>query len=240
VFRARHLDGRTVLAGQPFHFDVHIFDLQNPAIAYFVLTFAEIAREGLGPRRGIAELGSVWQLDVSGNPATRIYDGATFLLKNSPQPIRLSLQPAREEVRRIRVKFLSPTELKTSQQLAKQPEFSILFHRIRDRVGTLRALYGFGPLEIDFKAMGVRSLAVQMTRCDIRIVDVERRSARTGQAHPLSGFIGYAEYHGDNLAEFLPYLEAAQWTGVGRQTVWGKGEVLVQELNGPDFERVLN
>ena len=25
-----------------------------------------------------------------------------------------------------------------------------------------------------------------------------------------------------------PFLKAAEWTGVGRQTVWGKGEILVQ------------
>jgi hypothetical protein len=44
--------------------------------------------------------------------------------------------------------------------------------------------------------------------------------------HPLGGFTGSAEYEGD-LAEFLPWLRAARWVGVGRQTVWGKGDVRV-------------
>jgi hypothetical protein len=65
-----------------------------------------------------------------------------------------------------------------------------------------------------------------MTRCDIRHTDVERRSSRTGQVHPIGGFIGEAEYEG-NLTEFVSYLRAARWTGVGRQTVWGKGEIAV-------------
>jgi hypothetical protein len=55
-------------------------------------------------------------------------------------------------------------------------------------------------------------------------MDIERRSSRTGQVHPIGGFVGEAEYEGD-LAEFVPYLHAARWTGVGRQTVWGKGEI---------------
>ncbi|MGB9605238.1 MAG: CRISPR system precrRNA processing endoribonuclease RAMP protein Cas6, partial [Bryobacteraceae bacterium] len=42
-------------------------------------------------------------------------------------------------------------------------------------------------------------------------------------------FTGEVEYEGD-VAEFVPYLEAAQWTGVGRQTVWGKGELAVTVL----------
>ncbi len=55
VFRAAHLDGSTVREGEAFHFDIHIFDVQNPALAYFVLSFAQLAREGLGPGRGRAE-----------------------------------------------------------------------------------------------------------------------------------------------------------------------------------------
>ena len=61
-----------------------------------------------------------------------------------------------------------------------------------------------------------------MTRCDIHHVETSRRSGRTGQIHSLGGFVGEAEYEGD-LTEFVPYLRAAQWTGVGRQTAWGKG-----------------
>ena len=47
--------------------------------------------------------------------------------------------------------------------------------------------------------------------------------------HSIGGFVGEAEYEGD-LAEFVPYLRVAKWTGVGRQTVWGKGEVEVRIL----------
>jgi hypothetical protein len=70
---------------------------------------------------------------------------------------------------------------------------------------------------------------VSTTRCDLEYVDAERVSRRTGQRHSLGGFIGVAEYEGD-LADFVPYLEAARWTGVGRQTVWGKGEIVWEEI----------
>ncbi|HML16367.1 MAG TPA: CRISPR system precrRNA processing endoribonuclease RAMP protein Cas6, partial [Bryobacteraceae bacterium] len=112
---------------------------------------------------------------------------------------------------------------------ADRPEFGTLFARIRDRVSTLRALYGDGPLEIDFKSMGERAARIRMTCCEIRRVDAERTSRATGQRHSLGGFVGKAEYEGD-LAEFLPYLEIARWTGVGRQAVWGKGEIVCEIL----------
>jgi hypothetical protein len=122
---------------------------------------------------------------------------------------------------RTRVNFLSPTELKSQQR----PEFGPLFSRLRDRISTLRALYGLGPLEIDFKAMGDRAAAIQMKFCELRHVDAERVSQ--GKRHPLGGFTGVAEYEGD-LTEFIPYLGIASYTGVGRQTVWGKGEISIE------------
>ena len=74
------------------------------------------------------------------------------------------------------------------------------------------------------KEMAERASQVKMTRCEITHVDAERVSRNTGQRHSLGGFVGFAEYEGD-LSEFLPYLEIGRYTGVGRQTVWGKGEI---------------
>jgi hypothetical protein len=134
--------------------------------------------------------------------------------------LRLPLVPRQSRVRRVRVRFLTATELKG----AAEPSFGVLFSRIRDRVSTLRALYGGGPLQIDFRGMGQRAEQVRTTRCELRRLEGERISRATGQRHPLGGWIGLAEYEGE-LEEFAPYLEAARFTGVGRQTVWGKGEI---------------
>jgi hypothetical protein len=141
------------------------------------------------------------------------YDGALGVFRPAP-------------VSKVRIEFLTPTELKSKDQIADVPEFPILFGRIRDRLSTLSALYGRGPMAIDFAALGERAEAVRLAQCDIHPVSATRRSGRTGQTHPIGGFVGSAEYEGE-LAEFLPYLEAARWTGVGRQTVWGKGEIRV-------------
>jgi hypothetical protein len=146
------------------------------------------------------------------------------LLDASGEPVSLDLSPPPQAPRNLRVDFLTPTELKQDGRIAARPEFPVLIARIRDRVSTLRALYGPGPLEVDFAGMAARAAAVRMTRCELTPVSLERRSARTGQTHPIGGWVGAAQYEGE-LAEFLPYLEAARWTGVGRQAVWGKGEI---------------
>jgi len=222
VFRAAHLDGATIEPGHPFHFDVHLFDVKEPGIVYFVLAFAELATQGLGPRRGKASLMRVDQLDSEDLPTSRVYDGQTFLATELLKPVHIDLSPGVESVSKILVRFLTPTELKHGELLATKPEFAALFGRIRDRLSTLRALYGSGPLPIDFKALAERAAEIKMPNLNLRFSEAERRSAKTGQRHPLGGFVGEAEYEGA-LGEFLPYLRAAKWIGVGRQTVWGKG-----------------
>jgi hypothetical protein len=224
VLRAMHLDGRTVRVGQPFDFDLHVFDTWDSLLPLFVNAFGSIVTEGLGPRRGRANLESVWQLSRCGEPAYRVFDGTKLFPHD---PLVLDLTGQETDVHNLRVRFQSPTELKSGSDLVTRPEFHILFARARDRVSTLRTLYGEGPLDLDFRAMGTRASTVQMIRCEIRHVDIVRRSSRTGQVHPISGFIGDAEYEGE-LTEFVPILSAAQWTGVGRQTVWGKGAIEIR------------
>ena len=196
-------------AGEQFHFALHLFDTADPPLHEICETFHRIAGEGLGPGRGRAELIS--------SPC-------------KPEPIRVSLAPLENPVSRIRIRYLTPTELKSEQILVERPEFPVVFSRVRDRIATLRALYGEGPLAIDFREMGDRAREILMPECDVRHVEGKRRSSRTGQTHPLGGFVGEAEYEG-NLAEFIPFLRAAEWTGIGRQTVWGKGQIRCEQIS---------
>lgn len=227
VFRARHLDGKTIQRGESFFFDFNVFTLDPEALAYFVLTFAALAREGLGPGRGKADLRKVCRLSVLDHTEQTLFESSTqMMMSGAVKPVSLSLLPPSSAPKRIRVEFLSPIELKHEQRIAARPEFAILFGRIRDRISTLRRLYGAGPLDIDYLGSNLRAAAVRMVQCQFRHQETERRSSHTGQTHSIGGFLGVAEYEGE-LSEFIPYLEAAGWVGVGRQAVWGKGELRI-------------
>ena len=59
---------------------------------------------------------------------------------NSAALARLASGGVAEEIQRLRIHFLTPTELKGS----REPEFGPLLARIRDRISTLRALVWTG------------------------------------------------------------------------------------------------
>jgi hypothetical protein len=224
VLRAHQLDGRSIDAGERFAFDIHWFDLNAPLLPYVIQALTRFADEGLGAGRQRAKLKRVEQLALDDEERRCVWDAAMSAAKF--EPCSVALAPDGSPVTVARVRFVTPTELKVQGTLAVRPEFAVLFARIRDRISALRAFYGPGPLEIDFGELAERASRIRLTRCELRDERAERRSSRTGQVHSLGGFTGEAEYQGD-LAEFLPYLRASRWTGVGRQTVWGKGELHV-------------
>jgi hypothetical protein len=220
VLRVAHLDGLTIQPGQSFYLDAHVFDLHEPALGYFRAALIQLADQGLGPGRGRAELERTEQLDLD--------DGAKALWDTPDPPSRVLLDPVAECPGAVTIRFQTPTELKSGGSLAARPEFPVLFSRLRDRISTLRALYGDGPLDVDFAGLGERAATIRMVRCELNWERVQRKSGRTGQVHSIGGFTGQAEYQGE-LGEYLPWLRAARWVGVGRQTVWGKGDVRVLE-----------
>ena len=204
VLRGTHLDGRTIQPGDPFHLDVHIFDTTDPSLAYFILAFTRLAHEGLGHSRGRVELESVEALDLAGKPSIPVFDAKTSSSR-STSPLVLSLLPDVLQVARLQVRFLTPTELKGNESNGDTPNFALLFARIRDRVSTLRALYGEGPLDLDFRGLAERARAVRTIRTNLRRTEVVRRSSRTGNVHGIGGFVGEMDFEG-NLEEFVPFL----------------------------------
>ena len=126
---------------------------------------------GSGP--GAAGRVAVPRQARAGEPSGRVplYQGYTPIA--AIRPVSLDLEPA-SRLPPARVEFLSPTELKPDHKISPQPEFPILFGRIpADRISTLRALDGPGPLAIDSRRMGERAAAVRMTSRD----STARRSA---------------------------------------------------------------
>ena len=74
--------------------------------------------------------------------------------------------------------------------------------------------------------MAERAETVRTVSCRLKYCDVRRPLLRFGAVHIIGGVQGTVDYEGE-LTEFLPWLQAAWWTGVGRHTVWGNGVIEV-------------
>lgn len=203
VLRVAHLDGCTLRPGYEFSFSVHVFDMD--AAEAIGRVAASVACSGLGPGRGSAEL---------------------VALEEKTEEI--SLDPLGVAPEAIRIRFLTPTQLKGWDGAGPLP-FSVLFARARDRVANLSRLYGGSAPEVDYRQLGADAAAVSTTDFRLGRVRVARQSRRTGHRYDLGGLTGTMDVRGD-LRTTLPWLQAACWTGVGKQTVWGNGAIALESI----------
>ena len=217
VFRTAHLDGRHFQPHQPFGFELNLFQLDHSAVDAIVRCFAELGTEGLGAARGEVDLHGVTFVNLDGDETQRA------------AICRLPLYSNGASASKVQVVFRTPTEMKSDNGIATVPVFSVLVARVRERVETLRRLYGGASEMSPAKDFIERAHQIQTTICDVKHTGVNRLSSKTGQRHPIGGFVGRVVYEG-NLNEFLPYLQAAALTGVGRHTAWGNGELEVTVL----------
>jgi len=204
VIRTSALNGRTYGPGEFLAIKVHVFDMHEPVLPYLECAFEQLAQEGIGAERGRVQLRNIAEEEVS---------------------IPLEAPPG-ERTQDLSLRFVTPTELKSNGHVRRDAPFKVVLARARDRIASVSALYGDGPLSMDFRGMGERASRVTTVNSTLRWESIQRTSSRTRQTHPLSGFVGEVQYRGA-VGEFIPILQAAAWTGIGRHTVWGNGEIEV-------------
>ena len=226
VLRPHTLEGRAVRRGGWVRLDLHLFEVRTPYLPYLIAALSQLAATGLGPGRGRAALRRVLAVGSPGAELT-LFESGRVAAGVSLTPLVISLEANGAVCSSAWVRFVTPTELKSDGRIVARPEFRVLVARLRDRVAALDRLYGRAQVGFDWKALEDAAGAVRIAWAGLQMEDVERRSSRTGQTHPIGGFIGPVRYEGD-VGPFLPLLKAGEWTGVGRQTVWGKGAYTVE------------
>ena len=230
VIRAANLDGYTVPPGCTFKLGINLFDLHPHAPLHLIRAFARLAEYGLGPGHGAVELIRASIVNENGECMQDLYCEGQIQKFEALARLGLTLDEIVQKVHSVRAEFLTPTELKGEGAAAgSAPSFSLLFARIRDRVSNLRLFYGEGPLEIDFAGLGSEAGKVEVREFSLRHAATQRFSMSKRQSHPIGGFMGSVTYAGE-LSKFIPYLGAARWTGVGKHTVWGNGEMIFKIL----------
>jgi CRISPR-associated endoribonuclease Cas6 len=222
-------------------------------LPYFVLSFREVERKGLGLNRALCDLEAInsdFRLAVvetfPGDRSTPPDGRATELesvYSSRDQTVRVPRVPTMdryinrrlpelrcgiEKTTNLAVRFLTPTSLRYRGRQVRAPEFHHFFKRLRDRVNSLCTAHGPGPVDVDFKALGHLSEQVKTLYADTRWVQRTRFSSRRRLRHELSGFVGKCVYDFSSLSQgayedFLPWLLAGELLHVGKYTVWGNG-----------------
>ncbi|HWP56689.1 MAG TPA: CRISPR system precrRNA processing endoribonuclease RAMP protein Cas6 [Candidatus Acidoferrales bacterium] len=216
----------TYLPGEQLSFDLVLIGKSCDYLPYFIVTFKELSQVGLGAGRTRLDLSLVESVGLNGTVAP-VYERA----KNLVQPLQQALSWETivqtlgkdwTDARRVTLRFLTPTMIKTGGVFVRRPDFGTVFKRLRDRINALSYFYCGKGLQINFKVFGEQAERIKTVSDFTRWVESARYSRRREVAHDLSGFVGDVSFEGE-LAPFLPFLRLGEYLHVGKNAVFGNG-----------------
>lgn len=206
--------------GSILDFELVLMGRAIDALPYFVHTFMELGKKGIGRERGKFE---VLRMDVvRDQDVVQIYDGTTKTLRELPA---ISPPPShQDEITSITIQLLTPLRIKSGNHLATKLTFPLFFERLAQRVELLCAFYGNGKPRPDFQALRDPASGIQVRGSHLHWYDWPRYSARQKTLMRLGGLRGSITFKGE-LGRFIPLLRMGEKVNVGQGTSFGLGRI---------------
>jgi len=204
-------------------FDLTLIGRAIDYLPYFIYTFDELGRIGIGKDKGKYQLEKV-QCRGKTKKWESIYSSKDKILKKSCGEITLEdLENKLESTDELRLVFLTPTRLKFDERLSPNPEFHILLRNLLRRISLLSYFHCGEKLNIDFKGLIERAKDIQIKRNNLSWFDWERYSNRQEIRMKMGGLVGSITFEGD-FEEFIPFLVLGEYIHVGKGTSFGLGK----------------
>ncbi len=194
-------------------------------LPYFIYTFDELGKRGIGKGKGKYNLESVGQNPKrKGQREEILYSNKDKVLKNNLNIFKLDdLGPFELKTLTLDLGFITPTRLKFDGRLSPKLEFHVLLRNLLRRISLLCYFHCGYELNLDFKGLIEKAKEVRVQKENLSWFDWERYSSRQDTKMKMGGFIGSITFEG-NFNPFLPYLFLGEQIHVGKGTSFGLGK----------------
>lgn len=231
--------------GAEINFGLTLIGRAIDYLPYFIYTFDELGKIGIGKDRGKYELKTVRSqesgvksnkaqvnnpviLAEAGTQSPIVYDSESKTLKSfSPSSLLLDYNAnfsSESRLGQITLSFLTPTRIHYDGRLALDLEFHILIRNLLRRMSLLAYFHcDQDPAEIDFKGLIDKAKEAKVVRRDLRWYDWERYSARQETRMKMGGVVGEITFEGD-IGPFMPLIQAGEVLHFGKGTGFGLGK----------------
>jgi len=234
-------DKETYRPGDELNFDLILIGKAIDYLPYFILTFEEMGRSGIGRGRGKYRLEKVLCIaNDTSQEQTVLYDARTRLLYNrcfvrnfnddvlnEAEKIRESLLLRRTDNKgnaQITLRFLTPTRIKFQNKLTSDIDFEIVMRNLLRRLSLLSEAHCGEKLDVDYRRLISEARnSVRTVSSDLHWYDWERYSQRQQARLKMGGFRGEITFQG-RLGDFLPFLVLGKYLHIGKGTAYGLGK----------------
>lgn len=191
-------------------------------LPYFIYTFDELGKLGIGKGRGKYNLKKVK------SKGRIIYDSKTKTLKTFKHDF-LSLYSILKKIdthisKQLTINFLTPTRIVYNGHLTFDLEFHILMRNLLRRLSLLSYFHcNVDTTDWDFKGIIEKAKDIKVKDKSLKWYDWERYSARQDTRMKMGGFVGEIVFEG-NIAPFMPIIKAGEVVHAGKGTGFGLGK----------------
>ena len=234
--------------GDEIHFGLTLIGRAIDYLPYFIYTFDELGKIGIGKGKAKYELREVT------NDGKTIYDSASKTLKTfNPVLVSLAVPTLEKSIsnypplanpqtipplekggqggfqsEQLTLDFLTPTRILYDSHLTLDLEFHILIRNLLRRLSLLYYFHCNGdPSDWDFKGMIEKAKDVRVKKQALKWYDWERYSTRQDTRMKMGGFVGNISFEG-NIEPFIQLIKAGEILHVGKGTAFGLGKYRIE------------
>lgn len=220
---------KTHKPGSRFEFQLILIGKAIDYLPYFIYTFCELGKIGLGKGRGRYKVLRVVKLKKDKKnwlDDACVYSHENETVKQLPHDkimISEEFNPVGKEMA-VTLHFTTPLRIKFQRDLVVNPEFHII---IRNLLRRLLFLYYFHCEEKvprwNHKDIIRHAESVVIKSSNLKWFDWERYSSRQNTRMKLGGLVGSITYFG-MIEPFIPFLNAGEILHLGKNTSFGLGK----------------
>jgi hypothetical protein len=199
-------------------------------LPYFVYTFDELGKTGIGKKKGRYKLLEVHKegriVYASEDKTIRDTDAKRLDIPEALDFNRSNLLPTKRN-NLIILRFLTPARISYGRDLTVKLEFHILVRALLRRLCLLHYFHaGMNEPSWDHKQIIAEAEKVLIETDSLQWRDWERYSTRQAVRMKMGGLIGDIRYKG-NIEPFMPILKAGEILHVGKGTSFGLGKYVL-------------
>lgn len=218
-------------AGDDFEIGLVLFGKSVSFLPYFVYTFDQMGRMGLGKGRGKFELTAVYAMnDLASQQKEQIYDSKSQMLNGNFKVWNLSdilTNISIAQVDTLAIQLVTPTRILHKNRLVRNIPYDLLIRTLLRRISLLGRIHCESDWDLPYKDILDHAINhVKLVNSNTSWYDWERYSNRQRTRMKMGGIVGTLSYAGD-LAPFMPLIVLGQFTHIGKNTTFGLGKYVV-------------
>ena len=213
--------------GETITFNLVLIGRAIEYLPYFIYTFEELGKQGIGNGRGKYTLKEV----CTTNPSdwTKLYSREDKTFRGSKDYIVKGSDIALPKINdSLTLKLVTPLRLMANGSIARDIDFHHIFRSALRRISNLMYFHCDKELCVDFKGLIERAEKVKTVRKELSWYDWERYSFRQSIRINMGGLTGTLSVEGE-LGEFLPFIALGEYIHIGKGTSFGLGKIRIIE-----------